>query len=334
MADTWNHRIQKFTGDGTFLTQWGGFIDLGNADEANDSDKGTKFYGPRGVAIGPDGNLYVADTGNKRISIFKPDGTYVREISSGKSADKIKQGYAFNQNGEMNEPIGVAVDAQGNVYVADLVNHRIQKFDVTGAYAAQWPIPSVAGTPAPDLEPFLALDAQGNLYATAPTNAQVYKFDPHRQAARPEGHQLPRTSSSRHPQASQSARTATFTSPTPACRAWSIWEPYRSFPQQNRQKGDADRSKSAVLFRYTPDTTASWHKPPALRPCPARQPLEHIPGLSTSSGTAVTSATRLCLRAVPIVLPSASTTLAERSSTGCTADCGAAPFCSVPIARS
>jgi uncharacterized protein (TIGR03663 family) len=178
VADTWNHRIQKFTGDGTFLTAWGGFIDLGNADSANDSDKGTKFYGPRGVAIGPDGNVYVADTGNKRISIFKPDGTYVREISSGKSADKIKQGYAFNQNGEMNEPIGVAVDAQGNVYVADSVNHRIQKFDATGAYAAQWPIPSGGWDPGSYLEPFLALDAQGNLYATAPTSAQVYKFDP------------------------------------------------------------------------------------------------------------------------------------------------------------
>ena len=120
----------------------------------------------------------MADTGNKRISIFKPDGTYVREISSGKSADEIKQGYAFNQNGEMNEPIGVAVDAQGNVYVADSVNHRIQKFDATGAYAAQWPIPSGGWDPGSYLEPFLALDAQGNLYATAPTNAQVYKFDP------------------------------------------------------------------------------------------------------------------------------------------------------------
>ncbi|HST05943.1 MAG TPA: hypothetical protein VLQ48_14580, partial [Chloroflexia bacterium] len=178
VADTWNHRVEKFTGDGTYLTQWGSFVDLGSPDGANDSGRDTKFYGPRGVAIGPDGNVYVTDTGNKRVSIFQPDGTYVRQITSGKTPDKVTQNYAFNQNGEMNEPIGVAVDAQGNVYVADSVNHRIQKFDSTGAYSTQWPIPAGGWDAGSYLEPFLAVDAQGNIYATGPTSAQVYKFDP------------------------------------------------------------------------------------------------------------------------------------------------------------
>ncbi len=178
VADTWNHRIEKFDSNGNFLTKWGEFVNLGDSGGFSDGNKNDKFYGPRGVAVGPDGNVYVTDTGNKRVSIFAPDGSYLREISSGMTPDKISGNYPFNQPGEMNEPIGITVDQQSNVYVADTNNKRIQKFDSSGKFVTQWPIPSGGWDPGTTMEPFMATDAQGNVYVTGPTAALVYKFSP------------------------------------------------------------------------------------------------------------------------------------------------------------
>lgn len=178
VADTWNHRIQKFDSSGKFVKAWGSFINLSDPASANDADPNSKFYGPRGIAIGPDGNVYVTDTGNKRVLVFDPNGSYVKKIDSGMSPTRKAPDYAFNKPGEMNEPIGIAVDGAGNVYVADSLNRRIQKFDTSGKPLAQWPIPINGWSPGAYLEPFLALDSAGNLYATAPTGGSVIKFNP------------------------------------------------------------------------------------------------------------------------------------------------------------
>ncbi len=178
VADTWNHRIQKFDPSGKFLTTWGSFINLADPGAASDPDKDSKFFGPRGVAIGPDGNLYITDTGNKRVSIFDPTGKYIRQISSGMSPDRTGPNYPFDKPGELNEPIGIAVDGSGNVYVVDTNNKRIQKFDATGKSVALWPVPAGSWEPGPYLEPFLALDGAGNIYVTAPTGKSVLKYSP------------------------------------------------------------------------------------------------------------------------------------------------------------
>jgi uncharacterized protein (TIGR03663 family) len=178
VADTWNHRVLKFGPAGNFLKSWGGFIDLGDPAAANDGAKDSKFYGPRGVAIGPGDTVYVTDTGNKRVLIYNSDGTYLKQISSGMSATRKLPDYPFTQPGELNEPIGIAVDAGGNVYVADTLNRRIQKFNASGASAGVWPVPGENWGPGEFLEPFLALDADGsNLYVTAPTGKKVLKFN-------------------------------------------------------------------------------------------------------------------------------------------------------------
>lgn len=178
VADTWNHRIQKFDGEGRFITTWGAFLSLTDANSVGDKNIDSKFYGPRGVAVGPDGNVYVTDTGNKRVLIFGEDGKFVRKIDSGLSPTKTAPSYPFTQPGELNEPIGIAVDAQGNVYVADTNNKRIQKFDAAGKPVTQFAIPGNDWAPGPYLEPFLAVDGTGNVYATAPTGKTVLKFSP------------------------------------------------------------------------------------------------------------------------------------------------------------
>ena len=106
VADTDNHRIQKFTSSGTFVTKWG----------VNGSGDG-QFQKPFGIATDSAGNVYVSDTNNQRIQKFASAGSLITKWGSGGSA-----------NGQFLFPHGIATDSAGNVYVADTHNHRVQKF--------------------------------------------------------------------------------------------------------------------------------------------------------------------------------------------------------------
>jgi uncharacterized protein (TIGR03663 family) len=160
VADTWNHRIQKFDAQGGFLTQWGLFGDTAGALGATNV-----FYGPRGIAVDPEGNVLVSDTGNKRILKFTSEGQFIQQWGGEGSLD-----------GQFREPVGLAVDGDGNVYVADTWNWRIQKFDRSLSFVAQWPVLGWEGEGVTN-KPYLAVDSKGNVYATAPDYHQAVKFD-------------------------------------------------------------------------------------------------------------------------------------------------------------
>ncbi len=81
---------------------------------------------PRNLTVGPDGLVYVADSGNHRIQVFDADGRFVRGWGS-----------FGTEAGQFNEPWGLAVDEQ-YVYVADTWNHRIQKFTLAGQFVASF----------------------------------------------------------------------------------------------------------------------------------------------------------------------------------------------------
>src|SRR5207247_8536861 len=117
VADTGNHRIQKFDANGTFLTTWGGYGRLGTDGQ---------FYTLVGIGTDGSGHVYVADTDNERIQKFDASGTFLTKWGSFGSGD-----------GEFRVRTGGAADGSGNVYVADSDNDRIQKF------GCPWPEPSV-----------------------------------------------------------------------------------------------------------------------------------------------------------------------------------------------
>ncbi|MDO8872830.1 MAG: hypothetical protein Q7V05_08900 [Methanoregula sp.] len=126
VADNRNQRIQKFSSTGTFLMKWG---TSGSGDG--------QFSNPMGVAVDSSGNVYVTDTDNTEIGInriqkFSSTGTFLTKWGTGGSGD-----------GQFFQPIGVAVDSSGNVYVADSLNYRIQKF------APQTVTPTATLTPTP-----------------------------------------------------------------------------------------------------------------------------------------------------------------------------------------
>ncbi len=161
VADTWNHRIQKFTLDGQFLGKWGFFA-------TTDGQLGQPIgmWGPRAIAFDAEGNVYVTDTGNKRVQKFDPQGNFVAQWGGG----GVIEGY-------MDEPVGIATDAQGNFYVADTWNRRVQKFNAAFGYLKEW---TISGWESQSIvnKPYLAVDAQANLvYVTDPEGYRVLVFD-------------------------------------------------------------------------------------------------------------------------------------------------------------
>lgn len=155
VADTWNHRVQKFDAQGNFLLDWGA---VGQFAPGDPNGAGV-FFGPRGIAIGPEGHVYVTDTGNKRVQVFDDQGNFLWEFG-----------------GQLNEPVGIAISAAGEVFVADTWNRRVQVFSTQGEPLRQWNVPTWY---LHDLEekPYLALDGEDNLYVTDGGHARVLVFD-------------------------------------------------------------------------------------------------------------------------------------------------------------
>ncbi len=122
---------------------------------------------PYGVAIAPDGSIYVSDSGNNRILKFNKAGKPLETWDQAGSGDGEFKSLGFG---------GLAVDADGDVFVVDNGNHRIQKFDSEGNYLTQW------GSEGTDDGQFvraigIAVDGDGNVYVTDDGNPYVQKFD-------------------------------------------------------------------------------------------------------------------------------------------------------------
>ncbi|MHB0858441.1 MAG: flippase activity-associated protein Agl23 [Anaerolineae bacterium] len=160
VADTWNHRIQVYDSEGQFLFAWGVFGETSQADAS-----GNLLYGPRDVAFDSQGNLYVTDTGNKRI--VKYDTQHQMIGAAGGLGDG---------EGQLQEPVGIAIGPDDMLYVADTWNHRIQVFDSDLNPVRRWEVAGWESTSVNN-KPYLAVDAEGNVYATDPENYRVLVFD-------------------------------------------------------------------------------------------------------------------------------------------------------------
>jgi uncharacterized protein (TIGR03663 family) len=163
VADTWNHRIQRFTADGEFLGAWGRFGQTGAGQTAGELGV---FYGPRDLAISSEGLIYVTDTGNKLIQVFESDGRYVGEFGGPGPFD-----------GQLDEPVGLDFGPDGALYVVDTWNGRVQVFDRNHTFLRQWPVEAWYGQSVNN-KPYLAVDDGGRVYVTDPELFRVIVFDP------------------------------------------------------------------------------------------------------------------------------------------------------------
>jgi DNA-binding beta-propeller fold protein YncE len=124
VADGGNHRIHVMTELGFFQDYWGG--------------RGAKpgfLVSPAGLAMSPEGDLWVADAGNHRIQKLR---ALREDISAVLGQPLLVFGRRGSRPGELDSPSGLAVDSRGNLYVADTGNHRVQKLSPRGKPLAAW----------------------------------------------------------------------------------------------------------------------------------------------------------------------------------------------------
>ncbi len=189
IADTSNHRVRKVSASGTITTVAGsgttGSFDNGYSGDGGPATDAQLAY-PSGVAVDAAGNLYIADSINNRVRKVSASGTITTIAGSG-TTGYAGGGYSGDggpaTDARLNYPSGVAVDAAGNLYIADGNNHRVRKVSTSGT------ITTVAGNgnrgysgdggPAinADLDsPYgVAVDTVGNLYIADTDNSQVRK---------------------------------------------------------------------------------------------------------------------------------------------------------------
>jgi len=145
VGDIFTHRIQVFDSSGNYLRGWG-------SQGGGSGQFGGSIYG---LAVAPpgtvyNGNVYVADTQRAQVEQFTSSGSFVRHWGSPGSG-----------NGQFDIPSGIAVDASGNVYVAD--TKRVQKFDGDGNWISE--LSSSGSGEGQFVGPFsIAIDASGFIY--------------------------------------------------------------------------------------------------------------------------------------------------------------------------
>jgi sugar lactone lactonase YvrE len=123
IGDHDNNRVRKITPNGIITTVAGNGSNGFSGDGGPATD--AQFSGPQGVSVDRVGNLYLGDWGNQRIRKVTPSGTVTTVAGNGTPGFAGDGGPATNA--ELAGPVGVAVDASGNVYIADFGNNRIRK---------------------------------------------------------------------------------------------------------------------------------------------------------------------------------------------------------------
>ena len=162
LVDSGNSRVLHLDSEGGLIDQWGM---LGQSTEEKVAPLGT-FFEPWGIAVAPDGSVYVADTWNHRIQHFTAQGEFLDRIGpNNEQGERIFWG-----------PRALAIDSQGRIFVADTGNHRIAIFD------QEWNLIGEIGEAGFDLGQFfepvgVALDGDGRIYVADTWNQRIQVFE-------------------------------------------------------------------------------------------------------------------------------------------------------------
>jgi sugar lactone lactonase YvrE len=179
VADTGNNRVRRVTPAGAVTTLAGG----GGAGFRDGPAAEAQFDAPVGVAVAGDGRVFVADTYNDRVRVITGDGQ-VRTLA-GLGTPGHADGGALDA-ALFDTPCGLAVAADGAVYVADTGNNRLRKITKEGQVVTlNLFTPAEPGAPPPDAAPFelsepagLALTRDGFIYVSELDGGRVVQVAP------------------------------------------------------------------------------------------------------------------------------------------------------------
>jgi hypothetical protein len=152
VTDGFYHRVTKFDADGNFMRAWGVNVDKAHpgqfgictvatqCDQGLPANEGGGMTAPEGIAVGPAGEVYVVEADGDRVSVFDSDGHWRRSFGQGVAtgaaafetctvAASCRSGYPSGIGGSFDTPSGIAFDSQGNFWVSERGDPRIQKFD-------------------------------------------------------------------------------------------------------------------------------------------------------------------------------------------------------------
>jgi sugar lactone lactonase YvrE len=191
VSDTGNNVIRKIASDGTVTKLAGNFLGSADAGFRGSSDGGflgssdgiysgsadgtgaeAGFKNPQGLALDKDGNILVADRKNHAIRQLTPNGavTTIAGSFSGSGTEGLtgsSDGVALEAR--FNHPSDVAVDANGNIFVADAGNHAIRKIDtngnvttIAGSLGQSGAVNGTGSSPRFNSPQGIAIDANGN----------------------------------------------------------------------------------------------------------------------------------------------------------------------------
>jgi DNA-binding beta-propeller fold protein YncE len=221
-TDTPRDRVYKFSSQGQVIETWG---ECAGGGASCDAKLPGRFQSPEGIAVDGTGNVYVAEAAGLRVQklsgsgkplaiwdlkdkglgeLFIPGslsvdqggfvylsegfGNLVLKFDPGSGALAGRWGGALGgEPGQLHGPLGVGVDAAGNVYVADSGNWRVQKLGPDGAFLAHWrncldgdppcQFPDAGDEPGQFMAPRgIAVDGQGSVYVADTANKRVQRL--------------------------------------------------------------------------------------------------------------------------------------------------------------
>jgi tripartite motif-containing protein 71 len=158
VADTVNHRIQKFTSTGTFVWKKGA-----NGGDGSSGEGDGEFDCPWGLVVF-DNKLYVCEYGNSRIQILDLDGNYLTKWSTDDYVEDV-----------LYSPSYIYPDSLGNLYVTDQDDCNVQVFDSSGAFLRFIGAPG-SGDGELDCPYGIVLDSSNNIYVADYDNIRVQKL--------------------------------------------------------------------------------------------------------------------------------------------------------------
>ncbi len=184
ISDFYNNRIRKVDAATKIITTVAGNGSPGYSGDGGDAKNGSLSY-PYGVSVDSAGNIYISDFYNSRIRMVDAATKIITTVAGNGSYGYSGDG-GDAKDASLYYPYGVSVDSAGNIYIADLYNHRIRKVD-----AATKIITTVAGNGSPGYSgdggdakngslsyPYgVSVDSAGNIYISDFYNSRIRKVD-------------------------------------------------------------------------------------------------------------------------------------------------------------